>query len=114
MAASTAFRRLYERRAADTCVGQVEHDVYPVENWSQGGVLLGGDNRYFTVEQQYDVVLKFRLRDRILNIKHPARVIRKVGERTAFQFLPLTGEVRKAFSEVIDDLVAGGFANSQA
>jgi hypothetical protein len=107
------FRRLYERRATDTCVGQVDSDIYPVENWSQGGVLLGGDNRYFAVHEQYDVTLKFRLHDRILDIKHPARVVRKVGEKTAFQFLPLTPEIRKSFSQVIDDLVASGFANSQ-
>lgn len=110
---SAAFRRLYERRATDTCVAQVEHAVYPVENWSQGGVLLGGDNRYLGIGQECDVTLKFKLRDRILDIQHPARVVRKAGDNTAFQFKPLTREVRKAFTDVIDDLVASGFANSQ-
>lgn len=110
---SAAFRRLYERRATDTCVAQVEHAVYPVENWSQGGVLLGGDNRYLGIGQECDVTLKFKLRDRILDIQHPARVVRKAGDKTAFQFKPLTREIRKAFTDVIDDLVASGFANSQ-
>ena len=110
----TAFRRLYERRATDTCVGQIDNDVYPVENWSQGGLLLGGDNRYLGLGQQVDVTLKFKLQDRILDVKHPARVIRKAGDRTALQFLPLTGEARRSFTQVIDDMVASGFANSQA
>ena len=112
----TPSRRLYDRRSSETdvCVGQVQNDMYPVEDWSQGGVLLSGDNKFFDAEKVYDVTLRFKLRDRVLNVSHPARVVRKYGDKTAMQFTPLTKEVRSAFQKVIDDMVASGFANSQA
>lgn len=114
MTQAQATRRNYERRAADTCVGQIGEHVYPVENWSQGGVLLSGDNRFLGAQEVYDLTMRFRLRDRVLNVKQQAQVVRQAGTRTAMRFLPLTREVRNAFQSVIDDLVASGFANSQA
>lgn len=110
----TRARRIYERRASDTCVTQVGDDLYPVENWSQGGVLLGGDGKFLGVEQLCDLMLRFKLHDRVLNIKHRGRVVRKAGDKTAIQFLPLTSEIRNGFRQVIDDMVASQFANSQA
>ena len=109
----SAFRRIHERRNTDLSVAQVNDMVYPVENWSQGGTLLGGDSRFFTLDQVYDLTLRFKLSDRVLNIQHPARVVRKSGDRTAFQFLPLTSEIRQKFSQVLDDLVTNNFAQSQ-
>lgn len=107
-------RRIYERRSCDACVTQVEDKTYPVENWSQGGVLLSGDSRFFGLHQTYALKLRFRLHDRILDIQHPARVIRKSGEKTALQFMPLPTETRSAFQLVIDDWVCCQFANSQS
>jgi hypothetical protein len=107
-------RRMYERRNCDTCVTQIDEQVYPVENWSQGGVLLSGDSKFLGQHQVYNLTLKFKLRDRILNITQPARVIRKGGTKTALQFLPLPQDIRNAFHQVIDDWVASNFANSQA
>lgn len=109
-----AARRQHERRAADTCISQIGDQVYPVENWSQGGVLLNGANRFLNRNDVHEVTMRFRLRDRVLNVKQPARVVRVAGNRAALQFLPLTREIRNAFQTVIDDLVASGFANSQA
>lgn len=114
MTSSNATRRQYERRATDTCVGQIGEQLYPVENWSQGGVLLSGDNRFLGGKDVYDLTMRFRLRDRVLNVTQPAQIVRQAGTRTAMRFLPLTREVRNAFQSVIDDLVASGFANSQA
>lgn len=113
-ATSSTARRLYERRVTDTCVTQVGDDMYPVENWSQGGVLLGGEGKYLGFHQLYDLTLRFKLHDRILNIKHQARVVRKAGNKTAFQFLPLSQDIRNGFRQVIDDMVASQFAGSQA
>jgi hypothetical protein len=107
-------RRMYERRSTDTCISQIGDHVYPVENWSQGGVLLSGDNRFLGANEVYDLTMRFKLRDRVLNVSQKARVVRMTGTKAALQFLPLTREVRGAFQTVIDDLVAGQFANSQA
>lgn len=107
-------RRMYERRSCDTCVSQISDQVYPVENWSQGGVLLSGDSKFLGTHQVYNLTMKFKLRDRILNVTQPARVIRIAGNKTAMQFLPLTNDIRHAFQNVIDDWVTSNFANSQA
>lgn len=107
-------RRLYERRATDTCVSQIGDAVYPVENWSQGGVLLSGDNKFLGQHEVYDMTMRFKLRDRVINITQKARVVRRAGMKTALQFLPLTREIRNAFQTVIDDMVTSQFATSQA
>lgn len=113
-AAAGRARRIYERRTTDTCVTQVGDDLYPVENWSEGGVLLGGDGKFLGLEQLCDLMIRFKLYDRVLNIKHRGRVVRKAGNKTAIQFSPLTNEIRNAFRQVIDDMVASEFANSQS
>ena len=107
-------RRMYERRSTDTCVSQIGEQVYPVENWSKGGVLISGDNKFLGSGQTYDLTLRFRMRDRIMNVTQKARVIRMAGNKTAFQFLPLAKDVANAFQQVIDDVVASQFAGSQA
>ena len=106
-------RRLYERRTTDTCVTQIGDTVYPVENWSQGGVLLSGDNRFLGQNEIYDLTMRFKLRDRVLNITQKARVVRMSGSKAALQFLPLTREIRNAFQAVVDDMVVANFAGPQ-
>ena len=48
-----------------------------------------------------------------LDVPHRARVVRKSRDRVAFEFMPLTEQIRKSFQNVIDDFVAGQFADSQ-
>jgi hypothetical protein len=106
-------KRRHDRRGMDNCVGVIADKTYPVENWSQGGVLIYGDPRPFELNGEIEITLKFRMRDEIVTVPHRARVIRKSYDRVAFQFAPLTNAIKRAFQGVIDDFVASQFAESQ-
>jgi len=106
-------RRRFTRRESDKCVSVVNGKTYPVENWSLGGVLLYADSKNFAVNQEVPITIKFKMSENILNVSHKARVIRKSMYHVAFEFAPLTKQIRHAFQSVVDDAVSGEFANSQ-
>jgi hypothetical protein len=106
-------RRRHTRRESDHCVGVIGGKTYPVENWSPGGVLIYGDSRAFSLNDEIDVTLKFRMRNDVLDVPHKAKVIRKSHDKVAFKFSPLTAQIRKNFQTVVDDYLAGEFADSQ-
>ena len=106
-------RRRFERRNADHCVGVIEGKTYPVENWSPGGVLIYGDSRPFALKDEIDVTIKFRLRNDVIDVPHKAKVIRKSHDKVAFEFFPLTQQIKKSFQSVVDDYLAAEFADSQ-
>ncbi len=105
-----AQRRIYPRRTADSCVAEIGDTTYPVLNWSESGILLGGDGRFIGDHTICPITIKFKMHDHIMNVRHQARVVRKAGDKTALQFLPLTPEVRRAFHQVVDDMVAAQMA----
>lgn len=106
-------RRNYERRSSDHCVSVINGKTYPVENWSPGGLLIYGDSRTFGINDEIDITIKFRLRNNVIDVPHKAKVIRKSYDKVAFQFFPLTQQIKKNFQSVVDDFVAGEFADSQ-
>lgn len=109
-----ATRRRHPRRSEDRCVAVIYGQTFPVGDWSFGGVQIDADERLFGTHQEMDVGLKFRLGNRILDVAHKGRVVRKGRGRVALQFEPLTRAVRHVFQTVIDDHAAQEFANSQA
>ena len=111
--ADDAKRRRHDRRNVDHCVGVIEGKTYPVENWSPGGVLIYGDSRPFALNDELDVTIKFRLRNDVIDVPHKAKVVRKSHDKVAFEFHPLTQQIKKNFQAVVDDFVAAEFANSQ-
>jgi hypothetical protein len=112
-AVDDATRRRHARREADHCVGVIEGKTYPVENWSPGGVLIYGDSRPFALNDEVDVTIKFRLRSDVIDVPHTAKVIRKSHDKVAFEFAPLTQQIKKSFQSVVDDYLAAEFADSQ-
>ena len=106
-------RRRHLRREVDRCVAVVNGTTYPIENWSLGGILLAGDERFFSVGQDMMLTLKFKLRNTIINLEHKGIIIRKTDGRIAVEFIPLSGASRRGFQQVIDDSVASEFVNSQ-
>ncbi len=109
-----ASKRQYARRSGDHCVSVINGKIYPVENWSMGGFLISADDRLFGVEQEISVVMKFKLRDEILDVNHKAHVVRKSQHRVGLQFAPMPKKVKDGFKQVVDDFVAQSFVNSQA
>ena len=108
-----AMRRKYSRRASDRCISEIGGKLYPVENWSLGGFLIHGDERLFSMNSHIEMTMKFRLRDKILDVPHKAQVVRKSRNRIAFEFEPLTRPMRSMFQNVVDDHMATEFADSQ-
>ena len=106
-------RRAHERREMDSCVGIIDGKAYPIKNWSNGGVLMSGDGRNFSVDDIKNVTMKFKLTDKIMDVTHAGRVLRKANDRFVLQFAPLTQDVSNRFKQVIDDYVSQEFINSQ-
>ena len=111
---STACNRRHARRDGDRCIVMIHGQTFPIENWSFGGLLIVGDERLFSVEQDIKFTLKFKLRNTVLDIKHTGRVVRKANGKIALKFAPLTAGIQNYFQQVIDDHLAREFANSQA
>lgn len=109
----TITRRVHQRRSADHCVSVISGKTYPVENWSQGGVLVYGDSRSFALNEQVNVTMKFRLRNEVIDVPHKARVVRKGHDKVAFEFTPATDAIRRKFQSVIDDFLTAEFVESQ-
>ncbi len=106
-------QRATPRRACDQCVGEINGQNYPVENWGMGGAKIFGDFKTTEVGEEIPVTLKFKLHEQILRITHKGHVLRKTNDGIiAIQFLPLTRSVRTNFQRVIDDYNTREFAGS--
>lgn len=113
VSADPSARRRHNRRECDKCVTVINGKTYPVENWSLGGIMIQADERLFSSEDEVNMTLKFRLREDIIDVNHIAKVVRKSKNKVAFQFKPLTQQIRTNFQNVVDDYVASQFAASQ-
>lgn len=106
-------RRASPRRMADNCISMIDGKAYPVHNWSDGGILIHADDRLFSVDAPIEITLKFRLRDRLMDIAQRGKIIRKTRDRLAIQFEPVQRDVSQKFKQVIDDYVTREFMESQ-
>ena len=107
-------QRIHPRRGGDKCVTLIDGKMYPIENWSSGGMLIAADERLFAVEQDCDVTLKFKLRDEMIDIPHKATVVRKSANKIGMQFAPLNKKIHSEFQKVVDDFVSQRFVDSQS
>jgi len=106
--------RQFARRSDDRCVSIINGQMHPVENWSNGGMMIAADERLFAIDQECVFTLKFKLRDEIMEIDHKAKIVRKAPNKIALQFLPLSKAVQTRFQQVVDDYVSQRFAESQS
>ncbi len=106
-------RRSSERREVDHCVGMIDGKIYPIKNWSQGGVLLAGTDQMLGVNDTKDVVLKFKLSNRVVDVQHRGKILRKNNEQFVLQFSPLTDQVTHRFKQIVDDYITQEFMHSQ-
>ncbi len=107
-------KRKHIRRYDDRCVSVIDGQMHPVENWSNGGLLVTADERLFAIGQLCSFTLKFKLRDEIMEVDHKAKVVRKAPNKVALQFMPLTKKVQTSFQKIIDDYVTQRFVESHA
>jgi hypothetical protein len=105
-------RRRSPRRSADNCISVINGKAYPVHNWSDGGMLVHADDRMFSLSAPVEVTMKFRLSGKIMDIAHRGRVVRKMRDRLAIQFEPISRDIATKFQQVVDDYVTREFAES--
>ncbi|MCC6598442.1 MAG: PilZ domain-containing protein [Alphaproteobacteria bacterium] len=110
---SEAARRRHQRRNCDQCVTIINGRIYPVDNWSLGGAQIIADERNFSLEEEINIILKFKLSEDVIEVPHSARVVRKGRSKVSFAFRPLTQKTHSSFQHVIDDYVTSQFAASQ-
>jgi len=99
------------RRSGGQSTVFVNGQEFPIENWSQSGLLFAANSdEPFKVGENIDVLIKFNLPYNILNIKHTGCVVRKdqTGEIAA-QFQPMSSDIKRKFDRVIDSIIAEGF-----
>lgn len=101
------------RRGDDHCVGIVNGQMYPIRNWSNGGLLIVADERLFSIGQDCILTLKFKLRDDIIEVDNTAKVTRKSQGEVALRFDNTTPAMRADLQKVVDDFVTRRFADSQ-
>lgn len=106
--------RTTPRRYEDKCVVGVNGSLMPIRDWSLGGFLAATDPRLYAVGQEVDFVLKFKIRNMVLDIPHIGKIVRKTSDNIAVEFAPLTTVVKRRFQKIIDDSVANEFAISQS
>lgn len=109
-----ATRRRFPRRAQDTCVAEVQGTNYPVQDWSQCGVLFEADGRDFAKDAQVSVVMKFRLSDVVTEIPVKAKVVRAGKTKVALEFVDVAKKIQAAFSKVIEDTMANRSADAES
>lgn len=106
-------RRKFLRRRTDRCVSLIDGRMYPVQDWSMGGMKVTADGRLFSTHDEVDFTMKFKLRDEIVDVPHRARVVRRSQDSVAFEFIPLTAEISRRLQQVVDDYMTRRFAESQ-
>lgn len=98
--------RVHERRTCDHCVIEMDGKMFPVKDWSYGGVLLTADNRLFAKNEAMNFKMKFRLPHAVHTIAHRGHVVRKTKDAIAVQFEPLTRDLRFSLQTVVDSAIA--------
>lgn len=96
-------RRRYMRREQDVCAIEINGTTYPIKDWSMGGALIETPTRSFAEGQEITFDIKFKLRDRVLEVTHKGKVMRTSKTQMAIQFDPLPGETRTEFDRVVED-----------
>ncbi len=106
-------RRIAPRREVDQCVGMIEGKNYPVENWSDTGILFAGNDKLFSIGEPKSIDLKFKLAEKVITVSHRGKIVRKAKNKFAIEFEPLTRDIQNKFQQIVDDFVTQEFADSQ-
>ena len=108
-------RRRHHRQPGAGSVVVVGENAFPVEDWSQTGVLIDArNNAGLAIGDTFAFTLKFKLPHDTVTIRHQGRVVRTSRQGIAAEFMPLTTAVRREFGRVIDGFYSQNFSESQA
>ena len=94
---------MYPRRECDKCVAVIDGMLYPVEDWSQGGMLMACDTRLFRMGQEMKTTLKFKLSSGIMDVAGTAKIVRKNDHQIGLQFTGIDTGTQEKMGRVIED-----------
>lgn len=103
---TTVQRRRFPRRSHDVCMVNVDGNPYPVVDWSLSGLLFEGDSRLFETGQNVNMILRFKLNNKIEDVKVTAGVVRKNTQSIATHFTELPSKTQQTLHRLIDELPA--------
>ena len=106
--------RAYNRFVLPCSVCIIDSPIYPIVDWSMGGVQIVADPRMFSQNQELELILKFKLQDSIVEIPCKGEIVSKATDRLGIKLEPLNQEARQLSMKVLDSCVVNEFANSQA
>ena len=108
-------RRRHHRQPGQGSVVIVGEKSFPLEDWSQGGVLIGANNgANLAIGDTFDFTLRFKLLHDTVSINHKGRVVRTSRQGIAAEFAPLTAAVKRELGRVMDGFYSQSFSESQA
>ena len=106
--------RAHNRFVLPCSVCIIDSTIYPIVDWSMGGVQIVADPRMFSQNQELELILKFKLQDSIVEIPCNGEIVRKATDRLGIKLEPLNQEAHQLSMKVLDSCVVNEFANSQA
>lgn len=106
-------RRTHQRHNGGTCVAIIDDVTYQISNWSKGGIMIMGDDRPFGVYDVKNVIIRFKLDDKAVDIDLKAHVLRKGRDKLVLEFSPLSQNAERQFNFIMDDFMAREFMQSQ-
>ena len=93
--------RAYERHEKEACVLKIGNQLYPVRDWSEGGVFITADAKMFGLNDEKECLLQFRLPGKIEKIPVHGKVVRKTGQGIALQFENISNEAQEQFAGLL-------------
>lgn len=108
-------RRRRQRQPGQGSLLVVGETTFPIEDWSQDGVLIGANNSVgLAIGDTFNFTLKFKLPHDTIAIKHQGRVVRTSRQGIAAEFSPMTAAVKREFGRVMDGFYSQNFVESQS
>ncbi|MEM8552327.1 MAG: PilZ domain-containing protein [Pseudomonadota bacterium] len=83
-------RKRRHKRIAGGGTVMVGNDLYPLVDWSMGGIAIASDQQRFRVGERKTLELEIDLVDYAVNLDLEADVVNRNAERTGFQFVNLS------------------------
>ena len=106
-------RRKYQRRYMDSAIATLGKDSFAIEDWSEGGLLVNADDKLFGIDQPLNMVLKFKLPNKMIMMEQAGRIVRKAHNKIGIQFDQLDTDNARKFRQIIESSVTRDFVDSQ-
>ncbi len=107
-------RKHVRRNASRRFFIEVNGKIFPVKDWSEGGVLFEvSDIKNFSIGQKLTLIMGFGFEHDVIKINHTAKIVRAANDSIAASFEPVKNDTKRQFDRVLDGIVSENFIKSQ-